>query len=204
MSHILYLGSSSAARQKLLKEAQIPYILVTQSADESQCDWNLHWQEVIEKIALYKMEHVILPEEAKKQQYAFVLTADSMAVDLDGKIYGKPTDTQDAIEKIKALRRGGMVGTAFCLDRKHFINGTWQTDERILSFVSTSYEYDMPDKWIPEYFEAVPYYLTICGAITVGGYGAQFLKSINGSYTTILGLPMFEVREALQKLGFFD
>lgn len=203
MSHILYLGSSSAARQKLLKEAQMPYVLVTQSADESKCAWNLPWQEVIEKIALYKMEHVILPEEAKEQTYAFVLTADTMGVDIDGVLHGKPTSCQDAIEKIKALRRGGMVGTAFCLDRKKYHHGNWELDERIIEFVSTSYEFDMPDNWIEKYLKAVPDYMTKSGAITVEEYGAQFLKSINGSFTTILGLPMFEVREALETLGFF-
>lgn len=204
MPHTLYLGSTSAARQQLLKEVQIPYTLVTQSADESACDWNLPWQEVIEKIALYKMEHVVLPEDAKQQKHVFVLTADTMGVDIDGVIHGKPIDTQDAINKIKALRRGGKVGTAYCLDRKRYHDGKWITDERILEFVATDYEFDMPDGWIEHYFKAVPQYLKIAGAITVEGYGAQFLKSINGSYTTILGLPMFEVRVALQKLGFFN
>ncbi|MGE0010407.1 MAG: nucleoside triphosphate pyrophosphatase [Candidatus Babeliales bacterium] len=203
MPHTLFLGSTSAARQQLLKEAQIPFILVTQSADETQCDWNLPWQEVIEKISLYKMEHVILPEDAQQQKHCFVLTADTMGVDIDGVIHGKPSDTQDAIKKIKALRRGGYVGTAFCLDRKKQQNGAWVTEERVMQFVSATYEFDMPDEWIPKYFKEVPHYLKIAGAITIEGYGAQFLKSLNGSYTTILGLPMFEVREALERLGFF-
>ncbi len=204
MSHILYLGSTSASRQQLLKEAHIPFTLVSQSADESKCDWNLHWQEVIEKIALYKMEHVILPEDAKEQKQCFVLTADTMGIDIDGVVHGKPKDKQDAINKIKALRRGGEYGTAFCLDRKVYKNGVWAIDERITEFVSSTYEFDMPDAWIEKYFEVVPNYLKVAGAITIEGYGAQFLKSINGSYTTVLGLPMFEVREALEKLGFFN
>jgi predicted house-cleaning NTP pyrophosphatase (Maf/HAM1 superfamily) len=29
------------------------------------------------------------------------------------------------------------------------------------------------------------------------------LKTVTGSYSTIIGLPLFEVREALEKLGFF-
>ncbi len=204
MKHTLYLASSSAARQQLLKDAQIPYILVQQSADESQCDWNLPWQKVIERIALYKMDHVLLPQEAQSVSPCYVLTADTMGVDIDGVIHGKPVDKEDAIKKIKALRRGGECGTAFCLDRKKFKNGTWLVEERIMQFVSATYTFDMGDEWIEHYFKAVPQYLKIAGAITIEGYGAQFLKTINGSYTTVLGLPLCQVRLALQKLGFFD
>ena len=32
----------------------------------------------------------------------------------------------------------------------------------------------------------------------------EFLKELNGSYTAIVGLPLYEVREALEKLGFFS
>lgn len=204
MSHILYLGSTSASRKQLLEEARIPFELVLQSADEAKCDWNLHWQKVIENIALYKMEHVILPEEAKQKKHVFVLTADTMGVDSDGVVHGKPFDKNDAIAKIKALRRGGKVGTAFCLDRKRFKDGIWVIEERIMEFVSADYEFDMPDAWIEKYFVAVPNYMKVSGAITIEGYGAQFLKSLNGSYTTVLGLPLFEVRQALERIGFFS
>ena len=204
MSHILYLGSQSSSRQQLLREAQIPFQLVTQSADESKCDWGVPWQQLVERIALYKMEHVQLPKEVTKQGTCFVLTADTMGVDLDGVVHGKPLDKQDAIKKIKALRRGGRIGTAFCLDKKIFHDGVWSVDVQIQEFVSSSYEYDMPDEWMEKYFTAVPTYVQVSGAITIEGYGAQFLKSIDGSYTTILGLPMFQLREALERIGFYN
>lgn len=204
MPHTLYLASSSASRQQLLKEAQIPFTIVSQSADEKKCDWTLPWQQVIENIARYKMAHVILPEHAKHQKHVFVLTADTMGVDIDGLVHGKPSDKQDAIDKIKALRRGGKVGTAFCLERRSFKDIAWVVEERIEQFVSADYEFDMPDEWIEKYFEAVPQYMKVSGAITIEGYGAQFLKSLKGSYSTVLGLPLFEVREALETLGFFN
>jgi len=203
MAHILFLGSQSPSRQQLLREAQIQFQIVTQSADESACDWGLPWQQLVEQIALYKMEHAQLPDHAKDLSSCFVLTADTMGIDVDGVVHGKPVDTQDAIQKIKALRRGGKFGTAFCLDHKQYKEGQWYLKERIRQFVATSYEFDMPDSWIEKYFAVMPNYLQVSGAITVEGFGAQFLKSIDGSYTTILGLPMYELRVALQEIGFF-
>lgn len=203
MKHILYLGSTSRSRHQLLKESKIPFEVVYQSADESACDWGLPFLQLLKTIAVHKMDHVILPP-GYEDEIRFVLTGDTMGCDIDGVIHGKPYDREDAIHKIKSLRKGGSVATAFCLDKKIWKGDSWQTQERILEYVNTTYVFDMPDAWIEKYLQAVPYYLDISGAIIVGGYGAQFLKSIQGSYSTILGLPMFEVREALERLGFFD
>ena len=60
----------------------------------------------------------------------------------------------------------------------------------------------MPDNWIDIYLEKTPY-LDVSGGMAIEKYGNQFLKTVQGSYSTIIGLPLFEVREALEKLGFF-
>jgi len=202
MKHILCVGSSSRSRHQLLEEAKIPYQVVQQSADETVCDWGLPFVQVLQNIAQYKMDHVILPQ-GNQDEVRFVLTADTLGCDSNGLIHGKPLDRADAIKKIKALRGGGSVATAFCLDKKVWKNNEWHVGERVLECVSTKYVFDIPDSWIERYLEAVPYYLTIGGAITVDSFGAQFLKEIQGSYSTVLGLPMFEVRLALERLGFF-
>ena len=78
MNHILYLGSTSKSRQRLLKEASIPFQLVGQSVDETLCDWNRPLSQLVETIAIYKMEHIILPDGKKEGDYCFVLTADTL------------------------------------------------------------------------------------------------------------------------------
>ncbi|MDZ4154758.1 Maf family protein, partial [Methylicorpusculum sp.] len=56
---------------------------------------------------------------------------------------------------------------------------------------------------------AIDYYLDnsigmgTSNAIAIEGFGEQFLKKITGSYSTVIGLPLFEVRQALDELGFF-
>lgn len=58
--------------------------------------------------------------------------------------------------------------------------------------------------WLEHFLAAEPNLVSFAGALAVDGYASQFVKSINGSYTAILGLPLYEVREALEQLGFFN
>ncbi len=198
---MLYLGSTSQSRQMLLNEARIPFTLVEQSADETQCDWGLSLQQVVENIALYKMDHVRLPE-AKEEDICFVLTADTLTENKFGEIEGKPVDRADAIKKLKSARNGVRTGTAFCLDRRIYKDNAWLVDVRIRQFVDATNCFNVPDNAIDFYLDNVPV-VGAC-AIAIEGFGGQFLKEIDGSYTAVVGLPMYELREALIKLGFFN
>lgn len=200
--NILYFGSKSQSRRMLLQEAEIPFVVVNQDADESRCDWGLPLPQLVLTIALYKMQHVILPDGNKEGDICFVLTADTMAHDKNGIIHGKPVDKADAIAKIKIAAQGKFLCTAFCLDKKIWQSGAWILQERIADIVSAEFACIIPDEWIDVYLEKTPY-LDVSGAIAVEKFGSQFLKTVNGSYTTIVGLPLFEVRQALEKLGFF-
>lgn len=201
MTNILLLASSSASRKKLLEDARIPFKVIGQSADESKCDWGQPLQQLVESIALYKMEHAKLPA-GHENAICYVLTADTLSQDSQGTIEGKPTDRQDAIHKIKKAREGMFTGTAFVLDKKVFKQGIWQVDQRITQFVGSQYRFNIPDAWLEQYLEN-SFGLQASGAIAIEGYGSLFLESVHGSYTTIVGLPIYQVREALEKAGFF-
>jgi septum formation protein len=69
--------------------------------------------------------------------------------------------------------------------------------------VPAEYTFDIPDIWIDIYL-AKSIGMQTAGAIAVEGYGAQFLKIVDGSYPSIVGLPMFQLRQALEEVGFFD
>lgn len=200
--YTLYFGSKSEPRKMLLEEAQIPFMVISQNADESQCDWGLPLPQLVLNIALYKMQHVILPDGTQDGDICFVLTADTMSHDKTGKIHGKPVDRADAIAKIKATREGSFLCTAFCLDRKVWREEKWEIEERVADIVSAEFSFIIPDEWIDTYLEKVPF-LDVSGGIAVERYGNQFLKTVQGSYATIIGLPLFEVRQALEKLGFY-
>lgn len=199
--NVLYFGSKSQSRRMLLEESQIPFTVVGQNADESQCDWGLPLPQLVLSIALHKMEHVILPDGKHEGEVCYVLTADTMSHDKTGKIHGKPVDRADAVAKIKASATGSFLCTAFCLERRVWKSG-WVTEEKITDTVCAEFIFAVPEKWIDIYLDTIPY-LDVSGGMAVEKYGNQFLKTVHGSYSTIIGLPVFEVREALEKLGFF-
>jgi septum formation protein len=197
----LYLGSTSASRRMLLTQARIPFTVIQQSADESQCDWQLSLQQVVENIALYKMKHLLLPP-AEKDAICYVLTADTLTENSQGKLEGKPIDRADAIQKIRFARNGVRTGTAFCLDQRIYDGQHWQIEKRVVQFVQAAYIFNVPDHYIDFYLDNVGMYGSC--AIAIEDIGAQFLQSLNGSYTAVVGLPMYELRQALEKMNFFN
>jgi len=199
---VLYFGSKSQSRRMLLEESQIPFVVVEQDANESLCDWTLPLPQLVLTIALYKMQHVVLPSGCYEGDICFVLTADTMSHDKMGKIHGKPVDRTDATEKIKAAAQGSFLCTGFCVDKKIWRSGAWHIEDRVANVVLAEFLFIVPEEWIDVYLEKTPF-LDVSGGIAVEKYGNQFLKTVSGSYSTIIGLPLFEVRQALEKLGFF-
>lgn len=198
----LLVGSKSASRKQLLEEAEIPFTLINQDIDETQCDWSQSLTEVVKSIAQAKMDHLVLPQ-GQEDEHAYFLTADTLSRDVsDGIIRGKPSDKLEARAMIKAAQQGSNIATAFCIDVKVWRNGTWLLVERHLEVVTAEYLFYVPDYLIETYLNRSRG-LQASGAIAIEGYGAQFLRLIHGSYSAIVGLPMFEVRNALERYGFF-
>jgi septum formation protein len=201
MKNILYLASKSASRKMLLQKAGIQFQILEQDADESQCDWGMPLHKVVESIALHKMNHVIMPP-GKEGQIAFVVTADTLSVDTTGAIRGKPVDKADALNMLHNARgTNNLCGTAFCLDKKIYQAGQWHTQKRIQGYAQALYTFDIPDSCIDDYIRHAEA-LNAAGAIKIED-GAQFVQTINGSYTAIVGLPMFELWQALREIGFY-
>jgi len=159
-------------------------------------------EDTVLRIAQSKMRHAMLPAGVKASDIAFVLTADTMVQDSTGTVHGKPHDRADAIAKLRAARNGNYLATGFCVARKKWHGGVWVTEEQIELVVTARYLFDIPEHWLDHYLDTT-LGLHCAGAAAVEGFGAQFLKTIDGSHSCIIGLPLYEVREALEKLGFF-
>ena len=194
----LYLASSSRSRKELLELAQIPFSLAVQSADESLYNWKQNPEDLVITLARAKMDAVVMPEISD----CFILTADTICVDLKGTIHGKPENHDDAIRMLTLWKQGSWVLTGFCLERRHKKEMSWTTIAKTEGVVTTKIEFSVPDEFLEEYLRKTPSF-ECAGAMAIEGYGFQFVQSIQGSYSNIIGLPMYEVREALNTLGFF-
>ena len=200
--NILFLGSNSQPRKTLLDNAKILYQILGHTANEEAVDQSLDLQERVAAIARHKMEYVSLPT-GKEGQIIFVLTADSMGKAANGKVYGKPKNKEEAVAILESLgTQEHSTATGFCLDKKQYQNGSWQLVERVEKVVTARYLFEIPKHWIDRYLEH-SWGLNASSAIAIEQYGEQFLKTITGSYTTVIGLPMFELRQALEQAGFY-
>jgi septum formation protein len=198
----LLLGSTSRPRQILLEDALIPFVVVGHDANEDDIE-HTTLEETVLNIARLKMQHVYMPADKQEGEVIFVLTADSMGCTVDGVIQGKPKDRADAIAKIKSLSGESSTCTGFCIEKRVFKNGVWTTEKKIENMVSARCKFEVPDAWIDRYLEN-SWSLKAAGAIAIELYGAQFLQWVDGSFTAVMGLPMFEVRQALEEVGFFN
>lgn len=199
----LLLASKSYSRALLLTKACIPFTVIEQDANELQCDWGLPLEQLVLSIADHKMQHAVLPT-GTENDVIFVLTADTLSQDKNGTIFGKAENYEEAIKTIKALQDGARVSTGFRLDKKVMHNGDWKVLVSHREVVTATCNFNIPDAWIERYLAHEPLALKAAGAMVIEEYGLQFLETITGSYTTIMGLPLAEVRKTLEKLCFFE
>lgn len=199
---VLFLASSSKGRQEQLTQANIPFKLIKQNADETFTDmYNL--EQIVSMLAVRKMEHVIMGSSIEGD-ISFVLTADTMVQDSLKNILGKPKNIEESIFQIKSINSGPvLVSTGFCLEKKIFDKGKWYTTNQIVQAVTTTCIFEIPNYLIDNYITQTNT-MHIAGSVSIEGYGSQFLKEIHGSYSGIIGLPLFEVRQALETLNFFN
>lgn len=122
-----------------------------------------------------------------------VLAADTEVV-LDGEILGKPRDFEHARETLARLsgrEHRVLSAVSLRLGENH-----WEA----LSLSTVAFR-DI----LPEEIEA--YWATgepqgKAGAYAVQGLGAVFIRQLSGSYSGVMGLPLFETAELLKRIGF--
>ncbi|MCK4264857.1 Maf family protein [Candidatus Babeliales bacterium] len=205
MSDVLYLASQSKNRQELLRRCKINYEVLRHDADELSIDPSLEFNEYVLAIANEKMKHAVLPQaEAVKQRPAFILTADTMlkTIEKNPHLIGKPIDREDARRLLGLLRKVPFLVTTACVLEKKKFDKKWISLEKKELIVSATAEFCVEEKEIDFYLDSTPESLSSCGATAVEGFGDNFLKSINGSYSAALGIPIYELRKLLKELDF--
>ena len=121
-----------------------------------------------------------------------VLAADT-TVTIDGQILGKPTDASEAMAMLRALSgRTHQVLTAIAVIANDEMNEAFSRSE--VRFA------DLSDASLRAYC-ATKESFDKAGSYGVQGHAAQFIEHISGSYSGIMGLPLFETAKLLQLAG---
>ncbi|MCK4651441.1 Maf family protein [Candidatus Babeliales bacterium] len=203
---ILYLGSESISRRRLLATSGIEYKILKHNSDECGVDIEHGFENYVLEIAKQKMKHLVFPlKEHVEKDYIFILTADTIVVTVKSKkVFGKPKDVNDAKNMLRMYYKEPVnIITGCCLEKRIFENNNWVIKDKNYWTTNAIVEFLVDEQSLDLYFKKIPDILRIAGGVMIEhDFGQQFCKSINGSYSAIIGLPLFELKQALRNMEF--
>ena len=181
----IILASKSPRRKELLNLLDVEFTIEVRTVNEVFSD-GLKTDEVAEYLARLKADAFksIKPDE-------LIITADTVVV-LNDEILGKPKNALEAQQMLKSLSdKSHQVITGVCL----------KTNERLISFSSSTKVY-FKKLTITE----IDYYIEKYQPFDkAGSYGIQEwigaigITKIEGSYFNVVGLPIYQLNEALKQ-----
>ncbi|MBQ6036099.1 MAG: septum formation inhibitor Maf [Lachnospiraceae bacterium] len=180
---MLILASQSPRRRQLLQMAGLDFICIPADIEEVVPE-GTPADEIPRLLALLKASAVL-----ETHPDAVVIGSDTV-VAIDGEVLGKPKDEEDALKMLKHLSgRTHVVHTGVAIlskDRRESFTSSTKvlfydhTDEELRAYIATG---DPMDK---------------AGSYGIQGAGAFLVKSIEGDFYTVMGLPVAEVLRRLK------
>lgn len=194
----LYLASASPRRRELLAQIGLRIEVVPQSVPEQHLDTESP-EQYVQRLALEKAQAGLAMLGENRQRP--VLGADT-AVVVDGRVLGKPADESDALVMFRQLsgRKHRVLSAVAVVGKGNLGQYRVEYQERVC----------LSQSWV--HFRAVTdaecqaYWRTGEPADKAGGYGIQglaalFIERLEGSYSGVMGLPLFETGELLRQFG---
>jgi septum formation protein len=186
----IVLASASPRRREMLERFGIPLTVIPSDLPEEFQPGET------------PAEHVLRLSRAKARQVAqrpevsgrWFIGSDTVVL-RDQTVLNKPVDAQEAMAMLTSLagRQHQVLSGYAVLDR--------QTDRYEDGVISTTVEFrELTARQIAGYI-ATGEPLDKAGAYAIQGIGAFMVRRIVGSYTSVVGLPLCEVIQALEKLG---
>jgi septum formation protein len=193
----IYLASRSSRRRELLKQIGVPFEVLLfrehglrgRDLDEAPHESETP-DDYVQRVAKEKAEAGWLRVTQRSLPRFPVLAADT-AVCLRDRIFGKPGDRAAAIAMLRELSgREHRVLTAVVLKHEatldvivneNVVRFRELADAEIVDYVATGEPYDK------------------AGGYAIQGRAAAFIPEILGSYTGVMGLPLYETASLLRK-----
>ncbi|MCL2829106.1 MAG: Maf family nucleotide pyrophosphatase [Betaproteobacteria bacterium] len=197
---MIHLASRSPRRRELLAQIGVRFSVLPfraapredREVDETPLAGELP-EDYVLRVARAKAAHGAVLAERRGLAAHPVLAADT-TLELDGRIIGKPEDAEDARQILESLSgRTHRVLTAVALCRAGVAASELSISEvsfRILSvaeiaaYIASGEPFDK------------------AGAYGIQGRAAVFVSHLSGSYTGVMGLPLFETARLLEDAGY--
>ncbi len=196
----IYLASQSPRRRELLKQIGIHYeslLIRSNSRRTLDVDETPHPGEApvdyVQRVSSTKAR-AGWETLALRNLPAYPVLAADTTVTLNGEIIGKPDDQEHAAEilrKLSGTQHQVLTAVSMALGERletrlstTTITFDTLTEDRIRRYLHTHEAHDK------------------AGAYGIQGYAGAFVKHIDGSYTGVMGLPLYETVELLRLFGY--
>ena len=185
----VYLASGSPRRRALLTQIGVHFQLLTVAVDESIVPREAP-EAYVARVSVLKAAagSAVRPD----RQSAPVLAADT-AVVLDGKILSKPTDVQDGVRMLRELSgRTHEVLTAIALATARGVQSRLSRSQVTFRAITGAEAHAYWDTGEPR---------DKAGGYAIQGRAAVFVANLRGSYSGVMGLPLYETAALLEMAG---
>ena len=189
MSPQIILASASPRRFELLQQINVRAIVQSVDIDESQKP-DEPVMDYVQRLAMEKAQCGF--ETIENEQKLPVLGADTI-VEVNGVILGKPENRSQAKNMLQQLS-----------GKKHTVHTSVAIvteDERFIDTSSSQVYFKVLEELEIDCYLATGEADDKAGAYAIQGIAAQFIKNINGSFSGVMGLPLFETAQLLKQCG---
>lgn len=184
---MLYLASQSPRRRQLLEQIGIAFQVVNVDVPEVRAPQEspVHY---VSRVARDKASAGLQGVPAG----AVVLSADTEVV-LDDEVFGKPADAQDAAAMLRRLsgRTHETISVVWAVQGDHAESEVCVSRVRFAALSDTD---------IQAYVDSGEPFGR-AGAYAIQGRGATLIEHLDGSFTGVMGLPLFETARLLRRFG---
>jgi septum formation protein len=199
MSKSVYLASQSPRRLELLRQIglnpvvlPLRHVLPRADVDEAPLAGE-QALDYVQRLARMKIDAGLCALAGRRSPSLPLIAADT-TVTLDGDILGKPGDAVEAAAMLRRYaRRNHSVLTA--------VGVAWMDRVEVALSESEVWFRAISEDEIKAYVESHEPY-DKAGGYGIQGRAAMFIERISGSYTGIMGLPLFETAGLLSAVGF--
>ncbi len=186
MPPILILASASPRRQELLSQMGVSYALHPVDLDETPLA-NETPLAYVQRLAAAKSAACV----AERGNALPVLAADTTVV-LDGLIMGKPKNYADAFAMLSRL--SGKTHQVFTA-----VSVRGRGHDQAVSITDVTFR-ELSEQEIAAYWRSGEP-LDKAGSYAIQGKGGLFVTSLTGSFSGVVGLPLFETAQLLSQQG---
>lgn len=184
----IILASSSPRRKELLSQAGVAFTIIVSGCDETPVPGESA-REMVERLAIVKAAVV-----ADQHPHAYVIGADT-TVCIDGEVLGKPESFEEACSMLRKIqgRTHEVLGGIAIINRSQALEKRWSHSTKVTMA-------PMSEEVIARYVRSGEP-MDKAGSYAIQGLGLQFVDSVEGSYSNVVGLNISALMVELMGLG---